>query len=125
MKKLLLPLLAILCIFYLSCKKGNDSPGEIYGTWKLTETLMDPGDGSGKYQKAKGKDKYLILEKSGKIEGDVLTEFSTFKILDSVRIELKAKSNNQVLTYYYKVSAKSLTLNPPCIEGCGLRFKRN
>ncbi|RDC54531.1 hypothetical protein DU508_21435 [Pedobacter chinensis] len=125
MKKLLLPLLAILCIFYLSCKKGNDGPGEIYGKWKLTETLMDPGDGSGKYQKVKGKDQYLILEKSGKIEGDVLAEFSTFKILDSVRIEIKAKSNNQALTYYYKVSAKSLTLNPPCIEGCGLRFERN
>lgn len=125
MKKLALLLIITIGIFYASCKKNseNDGPGEVYGKWKLTETLSDPGNGSGKYQTVKD-DKYLTMDKTGKMEGDALPELSTFKILDSVRMEVTLKNRNQTLTYRYKATANTLTLNPPCIEACGLRFRR-
>jgi hypothetical protein len=44
--------------------------------------------------------------------------------LDSVRVEITMKNVNSSLIYYYKVTAKELELNPPCIEGCGSKFKR-
>jgi hypothetical protein len=126
MKKILLILLAAASIIYVSCKKTDDSdgPGEVYGKWKLTETMQDPGDGSGKYIKVTGDAKYITLDKSGKFEGDAIPELLTFKILDSVRMEVTGKNQSQPYNYRYKVSAKSLTLNPPCIEGCGFRFVR-
>jgi hypothetical protein len=126
MKKILLILLAAASIIYVSCKKtdNNDGPGEVYGKWKLTETMQDPGDGSGKYIKVSGDAKYLTLNKSGKFEGDALPDLFSFRILDSVKMEVSSNTYKMPMTYYYKVSAKSLQLNPPCIEGCGYRFER-
>lgn len=124
MKNTLFIILAAMSILYASCKKNNDGPGEVYGKWKLTETMQDPGDGSGKYIKATGAEKYITLEKSGKFDGDAIPELLTFKILDSVKMEVTSTAQNRPYIYYYKVSASSLTLNPPCIEGCGFRFVR-
>ncbi|QDW24197.1 hypothetical protein FFJ24_004925 [Pedobacter sp. KBS0701] len=130
MKKIVLVLFSIACIISVSCKKNNngsnnDGPGEVYGKWKLTEVMQDPGNGSiGKYQKVSGQPKYLTLEKSGKFEGDAIPELLTYKILDSVQMEVTNKNYNKTLIYGYKVSAKSLQINPPCFEGCGYRFVR-
>jgi len=124
MKKALLLLLVMTGFVYSSCKKTDDGPGEIYGKWKLTETMNDPGDGSGKYMKVKGDAKYLILANSGQITGDAMPELMTFKIVDSNRLEISTRNYTMPYTYYYKVTTKTLTLNPPCIEGCGLRFSR-
>lgn len=126
MKKFILPLIMIaLFISYTSCKKNSvsDGPGEVYGKWKLTETLSDPGDGSGKYIKVK-EDKYLIMSRTGKMEGDALPDLSAFKILDSLTMEVTSKTYNRTLPYRYKATANTLTLNPPCFEGCGFRFIR-
>ncbi|MBT2560520.1 hypothetical protein J7E50_23745 [Pedobacter sp. ISL-68] len=131
MKKVLLLLLAIAGVLYVSCKKtdkDNDGPGEVYGKWKLTETMQDPGDGSGRYKKVSGQAKYLILSKSadkaGKFEGDALPDLFSFRILDSVKMEVYSNTYKMPMIYQYKVSAKSLQLNPPCFEGCGYRFVR-
>lgn len=125
MKKIYL-FLVIITLTYLGCKKdvASDGPGEIYGKWRLTETLNDPGDGSGKYMKVTGDAKYLILDKSGKISGEALSDSFSFKVIDSVRVEIFSNTYKMPITYRYKVSARSLTLNPPCIEGCGLKFVR-
>ena len=131
MKKISLLLLATICIIYVSCKKNtidNDGPGEVFGKWKLTETMFDPGDGSGKYKKVTGDAKYLTLEKSagkaGKFRGDAIPDLFSFRILDSVKMEVYSNTYKMPMIYRYKVSAKSLQLNPPCIEGCGYRFLR-
>ena len=125
MKKKLFALLIIIAGLYISCKKQNSSPGEIYGKWKLTETWADPGDGSGGYSKVKGDAKYITIDQSGKIEGEAMPEIMTYKILDSARMEITSKNYTEPLVFRYKVTAKTLELNPPCIEGCGFRFVRN
>ena len=117
--------IAMMAIFicFNSCKKNqeNDGPGEIYGRWKLTETLADIGNGKGKYIKVK-ENKYLIISRTGEIEGVVFPDLTTFKIVDSVTIAVTSKTYNGAAPYRYKVTANTLTLNPPCIESCGLKF---
>ena len=124
MKKLCI-ILFVFSLIYVGCKKNDDDgPGEIYGKWKLTETMNDPGDGSGKYMKVEGEPKYLTLDQSGQISGEALSDLQNFKVLDSVRIEVFPNTSMPSMIYYYKVSASTLTINLPCIEGCGLRFVR-
>lgn len=123
MKRNILFMFIAISALLLSCEKQNDGPGEIYGTWKLTEQLSDPGDGSGKYRKVKN-GKEVTFKSDGKVEGDALGDFVSFKLLDGNKIELTRSSPNEKLTYLYAVDGKTLTLNPPCIEACGMRFKR-
>ncbi|MES2829461.1 MAG: hypothetical protein V4687_14970 [Bacteroidota bacterium] len=124
MKRLLLLLSIGISVCYISCDKNEEEgPGEIYGRWKLLETLSDPGDGSGKYVKTK-KDLYATFDRSGTLEGDALPGATSFKILDSVSIQISSKEPDRSLTYRYKVSAKSLWVYPPCFEGCGMHFIR-
>jgi len=131
MKKILLLLLAFASVIHVSCKKSdnnNDGSSEVYGKWKLTETMFDIGNGKGKYTKVNGKIKYLTLEKSadkaGKFKGDAFPDLFSFRILDSVKMEVYSNTYKMPIVYQYKVSAKSLQLNPPCFEGCGYRFVR-
>lgn len=125
MKKIIITLSIVIAVINSSCKKQKDGPGEIYGKWKLAETLADPGDGSGKYIKVTGAAKYMIIGRSGKIEGEAMPDVISCKILDSVRMEIVSNSYAGTLTFRYKLTAKTLVLNPPCIEGCGMRFVRN
>jgi len=124
MKKVLLTLLIIISGLYMSCKKDQNGPAEIYGTWKLTETLADPGDGSGKYIKAKGATKYITFDQSGDVSGEAMPDITSYKVLDSTRIEITSKNYSQKLVYWYKLNSTTLEINPPCIEGCGFRFVR-
>ena len=125
MKKVCFTLLMITLVILVSCRKDRkDGPGEIYGTWKLTETMSDPGDGSGKYQPVKGDAKYITIEASGTITGEAIPDALTFKVLDSMRLELNLKGNTRPAVFWYNVTSNRLTLKPPCIEGCGWRFIR-
>lgn len=38
----------IVLLFFISCREDIDT-NNIIGTWKLTQQLVDPGDGSGKF----------------------------------------------------------------------------
>jgi hypothetical protein len=125
MKKTLIILFLIIAGLYFSCKKDDNGKGEIYGKWKLTETMADPGDGSGKYVKVTGSANYITFSTSGELSGKAIPEAASYKILDSVRIEIAYKDNPAPLVFWYKVTSNTLQLNPPCIEGCGLRFVRN
>ncbi|TCD03790.1 hypothetical protein [Pedobacter psychroterrae] len=124
MKKTLFALLIITTGLYLSCKKDQNGPTEFYGTWKLTETLADPGDGSGKYMKVQGATRYITFDQSGNVSGEAMPDITSYKVLDSTRIEITSKNYSQKLVYWYKLSPTTLEINPPCIEGCGFRFVR-
>ncbi|WP_432708900.1 hypothetical protein [Pedobacter sp.] len=121
--KNLFVLLFVFSLVYVGCKKTEQGPVELYGKWKLNEILADPGDGSGKYRKVTGEPKYLMINRSGKMSGDAIN-LKQFKVLDSVRMEVINTDYKEPVVYYYEVSESSLTLNPPCIEGCGYRFVR-
>lgn len=128
MKKGLLLLFIATSGLFFSCKKDKKEPApvEIYGKWKLIETMSDPGDGSGKYIKATGEPKYLSFNKDGKLEGNALSlETFRYRILDSTRVEILYYVYLPPKVFTYKLTDNTLELRPPCIEGCGLRFVRN
>ncbi|MGF1923436.1 MAG: hypothetical protein ACQUHE_04610 [Bacteroidia bacterium] len=115
----------IICTLLINgCKKDESDKSELLGKWLLTEQLADPGDGSGKYQKVTGENKTVTFNQSGEVTGEVFTAPAQYKVLDSVRVEITTKTNNQSIVYRYKATSKELILNAPCIEPCGLKFKR-
>ena len=125
MRKLALILLCITACFSISCKKQSNRENNIYGKWKLTEILADPGDGSGKYMPVKGAAKYVVLEESGKILGEAFPEATSFRIVDSIHLEITFKDRKEPVGFGFKLSGNMLTINPPCFEACGNRFVRN
>ncbi len=49
-------LLVILPLLFLNCNKDpNVDASKIMGSWLLVATLVNPGDGSGRFVSAKGK----------------------------------------------------------------------
>ena len=124
MKKILI-LLFVAGLGFAACKKDANTSGEIYGKWRLIATLQDPGDGSGKYEVVTGKPKVLVLSRSGQISGDALPNLHSFEVLDSTRLAVYSEANQNPITYRYQLKSNSLTLNPPCIEGCGFKFLRD
>lgn len=124
MKKIWLTLLFISTISYLSCKKGNSDPKEIYGTWKLIETYQFIGEELNNYVRVEGPAKYLAIDSAGKIEGEALPDALNYKILDGTRMEITSKDSAQPLIYRYKLTSNILELFPPCNSGCAFKFKR-
>jgi len=112
-----------------SCEKDEEilSTG-LSGTWKLTESYVDPGDGSGKYKKVSGDTELLlIISDDGKISGNQFLAVDSYKVLkDPDRLEVFFKSdlvNPRV--YFYKLSGNSLEITGGgCIEGCGMKYVR-
>ena len=101
------------------------------GTWLLKKSYSDPGDGSGKYVDVPKNSNYTLLFTS---DGLVISNTSFFNLnllksytlIDSNKIEftfVETYSQSKI-TYNYQLKADTLTLNPLCIEGCGLKFIR-
>jgi len=129
MKKALLVLFIGISGLSISCKKNKaeptPGPGEIYGKWELTGIRTYGTGASAEYEKEAGPAKYLTIDKSGKMTGDGLKqEALSYKIVDSVKLEVTYKDYPQPQIVSYKVNAKVLELSPPCIEGCNFRFIR-
>jgi len=95
----------------------------IIGTWKLTESLADPGDGSGKYKPVAGPAQFITFDSEGKVSGDAIKDISRYRILDDVKIEAMTPQNTSMI-FRYKIVGNLLELNAPCIEACGLKFIR-
>ena len=122
------------CMFILppggvKCENGKAvplpyyNPKAIIGTWKLTESLADPGDGSGKYTPVTGPDKFITFDGNGKVTGEAAPNITGYRILDTNKIEFTTVQNT-TMTFRYKITGNQLELNPPCIEACGSKFVR-
>ena len=112
---------------FSSCEKDGVNNPTLSGTWKLTESYADPGDGSGKYVKVpKDSQKLLVIGDDGTITGDALIAASTYKVLaDPDRLEVLFKGQTNPIIFFYKLSGNTLSLTGGgCIEGCGSKFER-
>jgi hypothetical protein len=113
---------------------GGTASG-LVGTWKLTEYLADPGDGSGKYQKAEGRfNETVEFRADGRFVATTdlglsqSQQFEYYKVLDNQRIELIYKANtngnpSRIWTYS-DLTATTLTLSYGCIEPCRGKYVR-
>lgn len=121
-KKLNNLILIFIILSLTACEKfGSDS--SITGKWKLTETLADPGDGSGKWQSVTGSKTYLILNSDGSITGTSDKSFRQYRIIDDRMIEFVFQNGTTTIRMY-KLSGNSLEISGGCIEACGLRYKK-
>ena len=129
MKKLI-PLF-ILLIAIISCSKESEENfnNPIIGSWKLTEILSDPGDGSGTYNPIES-NKLLTFNVNGSVisNGSLCTmsietgtwDSGTWSLNDS-SIIISDCFDSQLMIYF-KLEGKTLELFYPCIEACGMKF---
>ena len=106
-----------------ACKRSTPEHSSLVGKWKLTATLADPGDGSGKWQTVspltpsyvefKG-DGTLSYTPSSQNGGGryLLTSDSTFTLI----------TDTDSLREFYRIQGATLTITPPCYEPCGERY---
>lgn len=134
-------LFTLLFISMFSCKDKKDPViGEILtennglvGKWKMVEFLYDPGDGSGKFQKAsEGESSIVEFKANGdfkEVKGPLyssINSYTKYKILGDGLIELSgapASSAYPSHRWTYKdLTPKSVTLGFGCDETCAGKF---
>ena len=130
-------LIAFVTFSLYACQ--GDADGELLGNsavgvWQLTETLADPGDGSGQFRPAE--DPYFILISGGNtfVAGvDLCPNFGNPGSGSSGRVD---PVNSQLVlddcsgadgaewALNYTVNRNEMILWFPCIEPCANKFKR-
>lgn len=129
-------LLAVCASLLLSsCKKTEDDPSSIVGSWKLVEVYADPGDGSGTFRKIDG-EKTLEFRSDGKAEvhnGDFCrinlqstnNEISDYSITNGAGgADMKLIFDKCEMGPSFSIRGDILTIYYQCIEGCGEKFVR-
>ncbi len=120
--------LGIILFLCVSCEKDKSETAGLQGKWIVKKMLADPGDGSGRYQDVSG-NTYIDFRKDGDIKSNAafgLNMLKSYQVTDSVTIlfSFKEISSQPKTKYRYKFSGDTLVLNPPCIEGCGIKLVR-
>lgn len=124
MKKsiVLLPLLALL----FSCHKNDDelAPASLAGIWKLTEVLVDPGDGSGTFQPVNSNKNIVFISNNRVTSNGVLCDMSIESDSNTTATYSEANStiNCQNFGIKYELNTNFLILFFPCIEGCQAKY---
>lgn len=133
MRLLLISILTAL-LFAVSCKKqsGFSLETTLEGTWAVKQVWADPGDGSGTYTKVTVKPAPQITFRadgtvSSSSEFFGLQMIDSFKVIDRTQVHLSFKphSSQPQMIWRYSFEGNILQLNPPCIEGCGLKLVRS
>ncbi|MDB5024733.1 MAG: hypothetical protein JWP78_2488 [Mucilaginibacter sp.] len=120
-----LPIAIIL--FAAACGKENiKGNSTLTGKWKLVESLMDPGNGSGKWMPVQTGTEVQFYA-NGTLSGTEFPSYVSYNIKDSVTLAF-VQANKTIQNYRYKISHDTLSLSPAgpmrCIEACGVRFKK-
>jgi len=113
----------------VSC--GDDSDTSLVGDWELIEILSDPGDGSGTYQSVDS-DKILTFKIDGTVTSNgslcdlsIDTEMMTSGTYSETDSTFKsADCPNPDFNYRFIQDGNKLTINFPCFEPCGARYKK-
>lgn len=125
MKSLVIFLSLIFVGLFSSCGSKLQlatSTNSILGKWKLTESLIDIGDGKGTWTKAE-MNHYVKFNNDSTIESNLYTDLKQYRLADSVTL-IFVREDLSELKYRYAIKDSGLELNPPCIEACGSRFIR-
>jgi hypothetical protein len=109
----------------LACTKSADNNSSIIGRWKLTETLADPGDGSGIWMPATTNYIIQFNEDSTANENPVnpYRNVNRYSVINDSTLTL-FYSNGTSFSYYFKIESNTLTIMGGCIEACGTKYKR-
>jgi len=128
MKYYALSLLIATILFVAACGKESVKSGNasLTGKWKLVQSLLDPGNGSGKWLPVTTSTE-LQLNANGTTSGTTFPTYVSYIIKDSVTLTF-SQADKTIQNYRYKISHDTLTMSPDgparCIEACGIRFKK-
>lgn len=128
----LLKLLLVSCLFLMaSCSKDKAKlvvDDTLTGTWKLSASYADIGNGQGKWAPVSDHSAALNLvtfKDGGVLEGNAYSDYSTYSVKDSVTLTFFKKDKTEQ-NYRFKISNGELTMSPAgpirCFEGCGSKF---
>ncbi|MFZ4105456.1 lipocalin family protein [Flavobacterium sp.] len=122
-------LISIVLITLTSCsKKENQATSNVLvGSWKLTDILLDPGNGSGTFVPVSS-NKTLIFNTNGNLTSngnicDLSIESNTSST--GTYSESNSTINSascQNTSIIYEVIGTTLILNYPCIEPCKAKY---
>lgn len=128
MKKILS--LLILATIAFACNKddNNSSNGAIVGQWRLSQILVDPGDGSGTFQPVDSEKILIFREDSKVISSGTLCYITTES--DIVMQSTYSASNKTITsdcsgaptTITYDIVDGELILYYQCIEACQAKY---
>ena len=126
MKHYSFSLLIAAILFFTACGKESVKNATLAGKWKLVESLIDPGDGSGKWLPVTAST-YLELKADGTTSGTTFPTYVSYVVKDSVKLTFTL-TDKTIQNYRYKISHDTLSMSPDgpsrCIEACGIRFKK-
>jgi hypothetical protein len=110
----------------MACTKSSDkTSSSLVGRWKLTETLADPGDGSGTWMPATADYIIQFNKDSTAYENPVnpYRNINRYSVSSDSTLTL-FYTNGTSSDFYFKIESNTLTIMGGCIEACGTRYKR-
>ena len=124
-----------LFLLFISCNNDDDSElnDDIVGTWKLTEVLADPGNGSGEFR-AVNSQKTITLLADGTITSNgnlcSMSPEATDPTTGIYSIETSTfqadgcDSFDEDFGYPFDQDGKTLIISYPCFEPCKAKYKK-
>ena len=125
-----------LILITAACEESDLSPTSraLVGTWQLYETGGSPGFGYYITAVAPVPAQTITFRSNGRVNmvGDQLGFFDAFRhyrlMSDSTQatdyVEFLGSDDNNFIAYVTLLTSDSLTLSPPCFEGCHYGFVR-
>ena len=115
-----------------ACKDGNvpTEKSDLFGQWLQTEYLNDPGNGSGTWQKPSPNSYEVISFRrdyvfvGGDGQYNLFPGYISFRIRSDSTLTLYKTSHADSLRLRISLTSKTLEIDPPCIERCGMRFSK-
>ncbi len=132
-------IIVILVAVFPSCdeksvaSEDNISPTDLVGVWQLSETLMDPGDGSGVFQAVTSNKKIRFFSDGNLwMDQDLFCAASlkhfhksngTYDISRSVILSEECATDENIPEYNYELNDRNeLIVYLSCIEPCAHKF---
>lgn len=117
-------------ILLIACNKTsetNNTKSSLIGRWLLTETLADPGDGSGKWLPVNSNDYHIQFNADSSAEdnnnGTMYGNLIKYSLPSDSTLDL-IYADGTTFRHYYKIDGNELTLMGGCIEACGSKYRK-
>ena len=121
----------VFLILFLVLSCNDDVDASVVGDWLLVEVLVDPGDGSGVFNRVSS-DKMISFQSDGTVTSNGIicgidTETNTPSVGTYSEEDLFFETDacgipNQRFTF--EITGSTLTFFAQCIEACGVRYRK-
>lgn len=117
-----------LLVLLFSCHKNEEelAPASLAGTWKLTEVLADPGDGSGTFQPVSSNKKIVFINNNKVTSNGAICDMSIESNFATTTTysESTRTIDCQNRPVQYELNGNTLILSYFCIEGCQAKYTK-